>query len=409
MYSEHANNAAGAVCMSASLPVPVNNSLSIAELTRDPYPIYKKLRAETPVLKVSAIGRTMLTKAADTRYVKMNPELFSSDDPNTPMERAFQAKTLMRRDGEDHHRLRSAMMPAMSPQSVKVSWADRIADIADTYIDRLACGQTVDFFTAFAGPFAARCVAEVLGIPKASDNDIQRWSQALIDGAGNFGGLPEPFERAERANVEINACISEAADHCKNTDLPNALAVQINAESPIEMEHIISNIKIAIGGGINEPRDALLTVLYGLLTNPDQKEVVLNSNEHWGQVFEEAVRWVAPIQVSSRLVKQDTTIRDFHIPAGDVVMTVQASANHDEALYDNGHLFNVFRKSNRHQGFGSGPHFCMGTHLSRRMLADVALPKLFERFPNMSLPNPEQVIWSGFGFRGPLTLPVQLK
>ena len=27
--------------------------------------------------------------------------------------------------------------------------------------------------------------------------------------------------------------------------------------------------KIAIGGGINEPLDALLTILYGLLTNPD--------------------------------------------------------------------------------------------------------------------------------------------
>lgn len=387
---------------------PVNNTMTIAELTQNPYSIYKKLRSESPVLKVSAIGRTMLTKAADTRYVKMNPELFSSDDPNTPMERAFQAKTLMRRDGEDHSRLRTAMMPAMSPQSVKHSWADRISDIADTYIDKLPAGQTIDFFTAFAGPFSARCVAEVLGIPKASDDDIQRWSQALIDGAGNFGGLPEPFVRAEKANTEINACIADAVIQCKDTDLRNALAVQINAENPIEMEHIISNIKIAIGGGINEPRDALMTVIYGLLTNPDQKEAVLGSKELWGQVFEEAVRWVAPIQVSSRLVKQDTTIRGFYIPAGDVVMTVQASANHDEEFYENGHLFNVFRKTNRHQGFGSGPHFCMGTHLSRKMLADVALPKLFDRFPNMRLPNPETVVWSGFGFRGPLNLPLQL-
>ena len=29
----------------------------------------------------------MLTKAEDTKYVKDNPELFSSDDPNTPMKR----------------------------------------------------------------------------------------------------------------------------------------------------------------------------------------------------------------------------------------------------------------------------------------------------------------------------------
>lgn len=389
--------------------VPVDKAITIAQLTSDPYSLYKKCREASPVLKVSAIGRTMLTKAVDTRYVKQNPELFSSDDPNTPMERAFEAKTLMRRDGDDHHRLRSAMMPAMSPQTVKQTWSDRIAQICDDYIDKLPEGETVDFFGAFAGPFAARCVAEVLGIPKATDDEIQRWSQALIDGAGNFGRLPEPFERAERANREINACIEDAVVHCKDTELRNALAVQVNAAEPIEMDHIVSNIKIAIGGGINEPRDALMTVLYGLLTNPDQKAAVLEKQNLWAQAFEEAVRWVAPIQVSSRLVKEDTIIRDYHIPAGDVVMTIQASANHDEDIFENGHLFDITRKNNRHQAFGSGPHFCMGTHLSRRMLAEVALPKLFERFPNMQLREPDKVVWSGFGFRGPLNLPLVLK
>lgn len=395
--------------MAGKQAVPVDNTITIAQLTADPYSIYAKLRAEAPVLKVSAVGRTLLTKAADTRHVKMHPEVFSSDDPNTPMERAFEAKTLMRRDGDDHNRLRSAMMPSMSPQTVKQTWSDRVSAICDQYIDALPAGKTVDFFDAFAGPFAARCVAEVLGIPKATDDDIQRWSQALIDGAGNFGGLAEPFDRAERANREINACIKDAVTTCKGTDQRNALAVQINAEAPIEMEHIVSNIKIAIGGGINEPRDALMTVLYGLLTNPDQKAAVLEQGDLWAKAFEEAVRWVAPIQVSSRRVVEDTSIRDYHIPAGEVVMTVQASANHDEDVFENGHLFDITRKTNRHQSFGSGPHFCMGTHLSRRMLAEVALPKLFERFPNMELPEPETVIWSGFGFRGPLNLPLILK
>ena len=394
--------------MTSNKTVPVDNDITIAQLTNDPYAIYKKLRASTPVLKVNAVKRTFLTKAADTRYVKMNPQIFSSDDPNTPMERAFEAKTLMRRDGDDHSRLRTAMMPAMAPNTVKQTWANRIEKIADDYIDKLPTGETIDFFQAFAGPFAARCVAEVLGIPKASDNDIQRWSQILIDGAGNFGGLKEPFANAEQANKEINACIADAVSTCKDTDLKNALAVQLNAEHPIEMEHIVSNIKIAIGGGINEPRDALMTVLFGLLTNPEQKEAVLQQGTLWLQALEEAVRWVAPIQVSSRLVKEDTIIRDFRIPAGDVVMTIQASANHDEDIYDQPQLFDVFRKNSRHQAFGSGPHFCMGTHLSRRMLADVALPKLFERFPNMKLPDPAAVIWSGFGFRGPLNLPLYL-
>ena len=121
-----------------------------------------------------------------------------------------------------------------------------------------------------------------------------------------------------------------------------------------------------------------------------------------------AIRWVAPIQVSSRLVKEGTEIHGCAIPKGDVVMTIQASANHDEELYDEPHLFNVHRENSRHQAFGNGPHFCMGTHIARRMIADILLPMLFDRFPKMNLPEPEKVQFWGFGFRGPLALPVTL-
>jgi cytochrome P450 len=36
------------------------------------------------------------------------------------------------------------------------------------------------------------------------------------------------------------------------------------------------------------------------------------------------------------------------------------------------------------------------------------LPMLFDRFPKMELASAEYVVWSGFGFRGPLNLPVRL-
>jgi len=104
------------------MQVPIDTQISIEQLTREPYPFYRDMRINTPVLKVKSVARILLTKALDTRNVKLNPELFSSDDPNTPMERAFQAKILMRRDAEDHMRLRSAMMPAFSIPHIKKIW-----------------------------------------------------------------------------------------------------------------------------------------------------------------------------------------------------------------------------------------------------------------------------------------------
>ena len=89
-------------------------------------------------------------------------------------------------------------------------------------------------------------------------------------------------------------------------------------------------------------------------------------------------------------------------------MTAQASANHDEEIYADGHLYDIFRPKAPHQAFGNGPHFCMGTHVARRMVGQVILPMLVDRFPDMKLADPEAVVFSGFGFRGPLSLQVVL-
>lgn len=387
---------------------PEDDTITIPDLVLDPYPIYRRLRAQTPVLRVKAVGRTMLTKAADTRYVKETPEIFSSNDPNTPMKRAFRAHTLMRKDGEEHRRERMAMAPAFGAKVIQETWIPAYRRIAEAYLDRLPRGEVIDLFPALAAPYAARGLAILLGTEEASDKEMQRWSQNLIDGAGNFAFDEEPFAISDQANDEMDALFGKLVERHRAEPNPSAFSVMVNADDPIPMSQIYANIKIAIGGGINEPRDALCTILYGLLTNPDQLEQV-RKNDDWRRAFEEGVRWVAPIQASSRLVMEDTEIRGYHIPKGDTVMTIQASACRDEELYGDGEGYQVYRPIVPHQAFGNGPHFCLGTQVARRALADVMLPMIFERFPKMQLPDPESVKWRGFGFRGPINLPVLLQ
>lgn len=386
---------------------PINSTIGMDQLTLDPYPIYRQMRAQTPVVRVEGVKRTFLTKAADTKMVKDNPELFSSNDPNTPMLPAFQAHTLMRKDGLEHRRERMAMQMAYTPKVIKQNWAQLYRDIAADYISRLPRGEVVDLYREICGPVSARILVHILGLDGASDEQMMRWSQELIDGAGNFAWLPEPFEISDRANAEMNAHFDGLIEYHKANPNASAMSLMLNANDPIAQSQIYANIKIAIGGGINEPRDAMATIIYGLLTNPDQLEEV-KRQEAWGQAFEEGVRWVAPIQASSRLVLEDTQIGGFDIPNGDTVMTIQASANRDEDLFENGEDFIVFRDKNPHQAFGSGPHHCAGAHVARRTVGEIMMPMLFDRFPNMSLPDPEAVQWRGFGFRGPINLPVKL-
>lgn len=386
---------------------PTDDTLTIEALNSGPFPIYQRLRREAPVLRVTSLGRTLLTKAADTRHVKDNPEIFSSDDPNTPMKRAFQAHTLMRKDGAAHLRERMAMAPAFAPGVITGEWMPRYEQIASEFVARLPRGEVVDLFPALSGPYAARGLAVLLGLEEASDSDLQRWSQTLIDGAGNFGWAEAPFMATDAAHLEMNALMDRKSEHYLRAPDNTALSVMLNAHDPIERAQMYSNIKIAIGGGINEPRDALNTIVFGLLSNPDQLAEVKRNND-WVRAFEEGIRWIAPISASSRLVTQDTEMRGHLLPKGETVMTIQASANRDEEVYDNPEAFDVYREKKPHQAFGNGPHFCMGTHVARRAVGQIMLPKLFERFPNMSLPEPEAVTWHGFGFHGITSLPVRL-
>lgn len=387
---------------------PTDDSITIPDLIRDPYVIYKRLRNSTPVVQVPAIGRTLLTKAEHTKFAKANPDLFSADDPNTPMKRAFHAHTLMRKDGDEHLRERNAMAPAFSPRNIRGHWTQIYTDIGQEYVDRLPRGETVDLFTDLAAPYAARVLAHLLGIESASDAEMCHWSQSLIDGAGNFGWADEPFRIVDAAHEAMNDTIANEVERHRIEQGPSALSAMINIDDPIPYSQILSNLKIAIGGGINEPRDAFLTVLYGILTNPDHVAAVKEDPKWFGEAFEEGVRWVAPIQVSNRKLKEAVEIGGHLIPKGDVVMTSQASAGRDEDIHENGEEFDLFRDMKTHQSFGVGPHFCQGTHVARMMVANILLPKMFERFPNMELRKKEDVVWSGFGFRGPLNLPVYL-
>ncbi len=394
--------------MTAAGHLPIDEDITIAQLAADPYPIYRRLRAQAPVIKVASVNRVMLTRAADTRFVKDNPHPFSSNDPRTPMERAFRAHTLMRKDGAEHRRERDAMAPAFAPRCIGDVWTPICERIAADCLDRLPRGETVDLFDELAAPYAARCLAHLLGLQGASADDMRRWSQTLIDGAGNFGWDPALFAVCDAANDEMDAMLEARAAALRADPDDSALSAMVNAEDPIAWPQIVSNIKIAIGGGINEPRDALCTILFGLFANPDQLAAAKADPGLWAAAFEEGLRWVAPIQVSSRLVLEDVEIRGVPIPRGEVVMTVQASANHDEEVCENGHLYDIFRPKAAHQAFGNGPHFCQGTHVARRMLVGIMLPMLFDRFPNMSMPDPDAVTFRGFAFRGPTSLPMRL-
>ena len=391
---------------------PIDPNTTPGDLISDPYRIYKEYRATTPVVHVEALSRTLVTRFDHCKYVKQNPGLFSSDDiaysdVPAPVHRAIGTQTLVRLDGGAHQVLRDAMAPSFSAHAIRDAWTEIFEQTAKHYVERLPRGEVVDLFSELAAPFASRSLCRLLGMPDVSDEDMCRWSQAIIDASGNYHGDQSLFRFSEQANGEIDAEVERMIPHLKREPDFSALSVMVNAEDSLALEQILGNLKIAIGGGLNEPRDSILTLLHGLLANPEHFEAVKNDPALLTPAFEEALRWVAPIQIQVRNATQDTEIDGVHIPARTTLLVVAASANHDEKYWDTPEVYDPFRERKPHHGFGGGPHFCQGAHVARTMIVKALVPVLMDRFPDMELAEPD-VPYQGFAFRGPTSLQVRL-
>jgi hypothetical protein len=59
----------------------------------------------------------------------------------------------------------------------------------------------------------------------------------------------------------------------------------------------------------------------------------------------------------------------------------------EPAVFEEPHRFDITRRKSPHVAFGGGAHICIGAPLAR-LEAQVALSRLFERFPDLSLADP---------------------
>jgi cytochrome P450 len=180
--------------------------------------------------------------------------------------------------------------------------------------------------------------------------------------------------------------------------------VLLSAGQP--MDSIRANVKLAISGGQNEPRDAISGSAWALLTHPEQLAWLADGKARWIDVFEEYARWIAPIGMSPRRVARKCAHGGVEFEQDDRVFLMFGSANRDETCFEDPDRFDISRDTSKSIAFGAGPHYCAGAFASRAMVADVALPSLFSRLKGLRLDPAEPVRIGGWAFRGLLNLPV---
>lgn len=386
--------------------IGAGDGITLTELWADPYPTYAMLRRHEPVAWVPAVNRHLVTRHRDIVYLERNPEIFSADETGSLMKRVM-GHTMLRKDGAAHDRERAGAEPPMRPRRVRDHWTPLFQQVADDLIDGFAERGEADLFRDFAGPFAAVNLAMMLGFDDVDAADLQEWSQAMMDGTGNYGDVEAVWQRAEAAAAGVDAAVLRAVERLRSHPRQSLISAMLHADDPIGVAEIRANVKMFIGGGLNEPRDSLATGLYALLSNPHQAQACIDDPALWRRAFEETVRWVAPIGMYPRQTTREVELGGTVLPARAKLGIVLASAGRDEDVFENPDSFDVRRTSNHHISFGGGPHFCLGSFAARAEVSQVAWPTLFRRLRNLRLDPDIPVQWGGWVFRGVLNLPVR--
>ncbi len=241
--------------------------IDMAAFWSDPYPTLAQLRKDAPIAFVPQLGGTVFAARADIFLCEKNIEVFSSHQPQGLMNRLM-GQNMMRKDGDAHMAERKAIFPSVSPKTVKAHWTAQFQAHADRILDALDPGQGVDFCADFAMPFSAECLKSITGLTNMRYQDMDAWSQAMIDGIANYTGEPAIEERCHRATAGIDAAIDDRLPVVGKTPDQSLLSVMLQAGMP--MESVRANIKLAISGGQNEPRDAIAGTVWALLTHPER-------------------------------------------------------------------------------------------------------------------------------------------
>ncbi len=378
-------------------------NIDVAAFWADPYPDLARMRKEAPIAFVPQLGSTVFTRREDIFTQEKRIDLFSSHQPGGLMN-VLMGHSMMRKDGDAHMAERAQMFPSVSPRAVKATWLAQFQAHADRILAELAPRGHADLTKAFALPLSAECLKDITGLTNMRYQDMDAWSQAMIDGIANYAGNKEVEARCNAATAGIDAAIDDMIPVVTRHPNTSILSVLLAAGQP--MESIRANVKLAISGGQNEPRDAISGTVWALLTHPEQLALVREGRARWIDVFEEYARWIAPIGMSPRRVAKPCSYRGVDFEQDERVFLMFGSANRDEACFADPDRFDITRDTSKSIAFGAGPHYCAGAFASRAMVADVALPSLFARLKKLRLDPSEPVKIGGWAFRGLLNLPV---
>ena len=268
----------------------------------------------------------------------------------------------------------------------------RRREIEDRLADALEQQAPLDDLVKQLGPGG--------GVDEARLSEFRDWSEGAILGLSPFRTEDETKRFVESANA-MSAYMGDLMKRRRaapQDDLTSDM-MQLQAEgAPLNDGEISNNLQGLLIGGNLTTTDLIGNAVRLLLLNPSELAKLRADPDLIGAAVEEALRYEPPVDATGRVASRDMEVGGCPVKATQAFTFFLRAANRDPGRFEDPHRFDITRPRHPHVAFGGGAHICIGAPLAR-LEAQVALLRLFDRFPALRLADPDALpVWRTLPF-----------
>ena len=373
-----------------------------------PFDIFKRLREEAPIYWHEESldfepGFWALSKHEDIVRVSKDPMTFSSavgghlmtmGDPEVvdPSAVAAIIGNMIGMDPPDHQIYRKMVAPSFTPKAIRTLEGDmrlKIRELLENVEDK---GE-FNFVTEISEQLPLWVLCEMMGIPESERPKIRDLVNNLTD--ASIQQDPNNAFQIWVNYMELFKMGRDMIEERRKNPTDDLMSVVANTKiegGELPPELLDGFFLLMVIAGNETTRNTLTGGLMALTDNPEEREKLLKDPSLISNATDEMLRWVTSVIYFRRTATKDTNIRGQDIKAGDKVVMWYGSANRDEDIFKDGHLFKVDRENaKKHLAFGAGEHLCLGNRLGHMQIR-VLFEELLDRFPNIhSISDPVRI------------------